>query len=288
MKKFPIWHIVFFIATSFTTLTAGAVIDGIDVIKEPSRIIEGFPFAVTLMTILLTHELSHYLASRRNNTHATLPFFIPGPPFYIVNGVFVPLIGTFGAFIKMKSPILTRQALVEIGASGPLAGFAISVIACIIGLNISTVVSISAGTSHSIANDSLLFWVLSKSIIGIIPNNAEILPHPIAYAGWLGLFVTSLNLIPVGQLDGGHIAFALLGDKHKHVSVVLIIILALMGIFVWEGWAIWAGLLILLGIKHPPILYWELPLDRRRKRLGLIALIVFVITFVPCPFKVTL
>jgi membrane-associated protease RseP (regulator of RpoE activity) len=288
MKKLPILPIILFIATSLTTLTAGAVINGIDILKAPSRIIEGFPFAGTLMSILFIHELAHSLTSRRNNTSATLPFFIPGPPFYIIDGVFVPLIGTFGAFIKMKSPILTRQALIEIGASGPLAGFVASVIACVIGLKMSTVISLSGGGGHYAIGNSLLFLVLSNAIIGIVPDNADILLHPIAYAGWIGLFVTSLNLIPVGQLDGGHIAFALLGDKHRNVSIVLIIILALMGVFFWEGWAIWAGLLILLGIKHPPILYWELSLDRQRKQLGLIALIIFIITFVPSPFKVTL
>jgi membrane-associated protease RseP (regulator of RpoE activity) len=152
----------------------------------------------------------------------------------------------------------------------------------------STVVTISTSEGVLTLGDSLLFSCLSRVILGITPDNAEILLHPVAFAGWIGLFVTSLNLIPVGQLDGGHIAFALFGDKHKNVSIVLIVILVVMGIFFWEGWAFWAGLMLLLGIKHPPVLYWELPLDRRRKTIGFIALIIFIVTFVPSPFKVTL
>jgi len=278
MKKIPILHLILFIITFLTTLAAGALQKGINILQEPQRIIEGFPFAVTLMTILLIHELSHYLAAKKHHTIATLPYFIPAPTFF----------GTFGAFIKMKSPIVTRRALIDIGASGPLAGFAVSVFACIAGLSMSTVVTISTSEGVLTLGDSLLFSCLSRVILGITPDNAEILLHPVAFAGWIGLFVTSLNLIPVGQLDGGHIAFALFGDKHKNVSIVLIVILVVMGIFFWEGWAFWAGLMLLLGIKHPPVLYWELPLDRRRKTIGFIALIIFIITFVPSPFKVTL
>ncbi len=278
MKKIPILHLVLFVITFLTTLGAGALQKGINILQEPSRIVEGFPFAVTLMTILLIHELSHYLAAKKHHTIATLPYFIPAPTFF----------GTFGAFIKMKSPIVTRRALIDIGASGPLAGFAVSVVACIVGLSMSTVVTPSASEGVLTLGDSLLFSVLSMIILGITPDNADILLHPVAFAGWIGLFVTSLNLIPVGQLDGGHIAFALLGDKHKNVSIVLIVILVIMGIFFWEGWAFWAGLMLLLGIKHPPVLYGEVPLDRTGRRIGLIALIIFIITFVPSPFKVTL
>jgi len=278
MKKIPILHLVLFMITFLTTLAAGALQKGINIVQEPSRIIEGLPFAVTLMTILLIHELSHYLAAKKHHTVATLPYFIPAPTFF----------GTFGAFIKMKSPIVTRRALIDIGASGPLAGFAVSVVACIVGLSMSTVVTVSASEGVLTLGDSLLFSFLSRVILGITPDNADIMLHPVAFAGWIGLFVTSLNLIPVGQLDGGHIAFALFGDKHKNVSIVLIFILVVMGIFFWEGWAFWAGLMLLLGIKHPPVLYWELQLDSRRIKIGLIALIIFIITFVPSPFRMTL
>lgn len=278
MKKFPLLHLVLFIITFFTTLAAGALQQGINILKEPSRTIEGFPFAGTLMGILLIHELSHYLTSKRHHISATLPYFIPAPT----------LLGTFGAFIKMRSPIVTRKALIDIGASGPIAGFILSVIACVAGLSMSKVGSLPGAEGVLTLGDSLLFSFLSNMILGMPPANADILLHPVAFAGWIGLFVTSLNLIPVGQLDGGHIAYALLGDRHKTLSIVLIAALGVMGIFFWEGWAFWAVLMIILKIKHPPVLYWERPLDMKRRVIGLIALIIFIITFVPSPFKLIL
>lgn len=277
MKKFPLLHLILFVATFISTLAAGAFWAGIDLFKEPHRIFEGFPFAGTLMVILLVHELSHYRAANRHGTKATLPYFIPVPMAF----------GTLGAFIKMKSPIITRKALIDIGASGPIAGFVVSVIACVAGLHLSRVIPLTGTENMFTLGDSLLFTLLSRMTIGITPDNADILLHPIAFAGWIGLFITSLNLIPVGQLDGGHIAYAFLGDRHKKLSIVLIVALGVMAIFFWPGWAIWAGLMLILGIKHPPVLYWEEPLDSRRRITGIISLIIFVITFVPTPFNVT-
>ena len=275
MKKIPYLHIVLFVATFLTTLTAGALQKGINIINEPGRIIEGLPFAGTLMTILLCHELSHYIASKKHHTKATLPYFIPAPS----------IIGTFGAFIKMKSPIVTRKALIDIGASGPIAGFAVSVIACIVGLSMSEVISLPQADGALNLGDSILFSFLSKVVIGVTSDNYDILLHPVAFAGWIGLFVTSLNLIPIGQLDGGHIAFAILGERHKYISVILVVILAIMGIFYWEGWALWAILMLILGIKHPPVIYWEVPIDRKRRFVGFLSLIIFIVTFIPLPFR---
>lgn len=278
MRKIPYLHIILFIVTFLTTLTAGALQKGVNIIKEPGRIAEGLPFAGALMTILLCHELSHYIASKKHHTKATLPYFIPAPS----------IIGTFGAFIKMKSPIITRKALIDIGASGPIAGFIVSVIACIVGLSMSDVVSLSNAEGALSLGDSILFSFLSRVTLGIAPDNHDILLHPVAFAGWIGLFVTSLNLIPVGQLDGGHIAFAILGERHKYISIVLVVVLAALGIFYWEGWALWAVLMLILGIKHPPVLYWEMPLDPKRRFIGFLSLIIFIVTFIPSPFKITL
>ncbi len=281
MKKIPYLHIVLFVATFATTLAAGALQKGVNIFKMPGRIIEGFPFAGTLMTILLCHELSHYIASRKHHTEATLPYFIPSPT----------LIGTFGAFIKMKSPIITRKALVDIGASGPIAGFIISLIACIAGLSMSSVVPLSNAAGTLSLGDSLLFSFLSKVIMGATPEHYDVLLHPVAFAGWIGLFVTSLNLLPIGQLDGGHIAYAVLGEKHRYLSMVLVSVLLFLGISAvlgnsgWEGWLMWAVLMLILGIKHPPVLHWEVPLDPKRQFIGLFSLIIFVITFIPAPFK---
>jgi membrane-associated protease RseP (regulator of RpoE activity) len=276
MRKIPILHIILFILTFFSTLVAGAIQKGINIIVQPERIIEGLPFSGTLMTILLFHEFSHYIASKKHHTKATLPYFIPAPS----------LIGTFGAFIKMKSPIITRRALIDIGASGPIAGFIISVIASAIGLSMSEIAQTENISGAVKLGDSLLFSFLSNTIIGSIPPNHDIVLHPVAFAGWIGLFVTSLNLLPIGQLDGGHIAYAILGKRHKYLSIALVAVLAILGIFYWEGWALWAILMLILGIKHPPIIYWEVPLNQKRRVIGILAFIIFIITFIPEPFKI--
>ncbi|MBI5203846.1 MAG: site-2 protease family protein [Nitrospirae bacterium] len=277
MKKIPWLHLVLFIATFFSTLAVGALqaqpIENIT--KDPSNILKGLPFSLALMLILLCHELSHYIASKKHHVKATLPYFIPAPT----------LIGTMGAFIKMKSPITTRMALIDIGASGPIAGFIISLIATIIGLPLSQVV-LTKGIKGSLAlGDSLLFSLLSRLILGEIPDSYDVLLHPIAFAGWIGFFVTALNLIPVGQLDGGHIAYAIMGEKHIRISKVLVPVLIVLGVFLWEGWIIWGVLLLILGLRHPPVLYWETPLDKNRRAIGWITAIIFIITFIPTPFK---
>lgn len=280
MKKIPWLHIVLFIATFLSTLAVGALqaqpIENIT--KDPSKILKGLPFSLTLMLILLCHELSHYIASKKHHVKATLPYFIPAPT----------LIGTMGAFIKIKSPITTRMALIDIGASGPIAGFIISLIATLIGLPLSQVI-LTKGIKGSLAlGDSLLFSLLSRLILGEIPDSYDVLLHPIAFAGWIGFFVTALNLIPVGQLDGGHIAYAIMGEKHIHISKILVPVLIVLGFFLWEGWLIWGVLLLILGLRHPPVLYWETPLDKNRRAIGWITAIIFIITFIPMPFKVVM
>jgi membrane-associated protease RseP (regulator of RpoE activity) len=276
VKKFPFLHLVLFILTLLSTLTVGAVQSGVDILQEPGKIYKGIPFAVTLMVILLSHELSHYFTSKRHGVKATLPYFIPAPT----------IIGTFGAFIKMKSPIMTRQSLIDIGASGPIAGFVISVIATIVGLGMSEVVTVGRTAGSLNLGDSILFSLLSRAILGATSHGQDVVLNPIAFAGWIGLFVTSINLIPVGQLDGGHIAYALLGERQIQLSVVLLVVMAALGFFLWEGWAVWAILLVILGFRHPPVLYWEVPLDNKRKFIGWFALVIFIITFIPVPFQI--
>jgi membrane-associated protease RseP (regulator of RpoE activity) len=275
MRKFPFLHISLFVLTVLSTLLVGAVQTGADLIEEPSKIYKGIPFSLTLMIILLSHELSHYFSSRKHGVEATLPYFIPAPTIF----------GTFGAFIKMKSPIVTRKALIDIGASGPIAGFIISVIATIIGLNMSEIVSSAHAKGALNLGDSLLFSLLSRIILGVTPSDSDILLNPVAFAGWIGLFVTSINLIPIGQLDGGHIAYALFGEKHSRLSFMLIFVMVLFGLFLWEGWFVWAVLLLILGMKHPPVIYWEVPLDSKRKFIGWLALVIFILTFIPTPFQ---
>lgn len=276
MKKFPFLHLILFILTLFSTLFFGALHAGVDLLKEPAKIYKGLPFSLTLMLILLSHELSHYFTSRKHGVKASLPYFIPAPT----------IIGTFGAFIKMKSPIVTREALIDIGASGPIAGFIISVIATVIGLHMSEIVPVAQAKGGLNLGDSLLFSSLAQMVLGVTPSNSDILLSPVAFAGWIGLFVTSINLIPVGQLDGGHIAYALLGEKQKFVSILLIIVMGFLGLLLWEGWAVWAVLLLILGIRHPPVLYWEVSLDRKRKFFGWFSAAMLVLTFIPVPFKI--
>jgi membrane-associated protease RseP (regulator of RpoE activity) len=300
MKKFPFLHFLLFILTLFSTLIAGAFLTGIDLLKEPGKIYKGLPFALTLMVILLSHELSHYFSSRKHSVKATLPYFIPAPT----------LIGTLGAVIKMKSPIITRKALVDIGASGPIAGFIVSVIATIIGLNMSEIVNLAHNEGALSFGNSILFSFLTRVVLGVIPPGHDILLHPVAFAGWIGFFVTSINLIPVGQLDGGHIVYALFGENlHKKTSEIFFIALLFLGFtklfldnnlftvadnihyyadkYLWEGWALWAGLLLILGLKHPPVLYWETQLDSKRRFAGWFAFMIFILTFIPVPFKIS-
>lgn len=276
MKKFPFVHLLLFILTLLSTLFVGAMQTGVDLLKEPVKIYKGVPFSLTLMTILLSHELSHYFTSKKHGIKATLPYFIPAPT----------IIGTFGAFIKMKSPIVTRKALIDIGASGPIAGFIISVLATIIGLQMSEVVPIAKTRGVLNLGDSILFSFLAKLVLGVTPAHSDILLNPVAFAGWIGLFVTSINLIPVGQLDGGHIAYALLGEKHIRLSLLLILVMVSLGLLLWEGWFVWAVLLLILGLRHPPVIYWEIPLDYKRKFIGWLALVIFILTFIPVPFKI--
>ena len=276
MKKIPFLHIILFVLTLLSTVLVGAMQTGADILKNPVELYRGLPFAVSLMIILLTHEFSHYFASKWHGVKATLPYFIPAPT----------IIGTFGAFIKMKSPIVTRRALIDIGASGPIAGFIVSVAAVIIGLHSSEIVPLSQAKGALSLGDSILFTLLAKAVMGVTPADAEILLNPVAFAGWIGLFVTSINLIPVGQLDGGHIAFAFLGERHARLSFILVLLMSVLGLFLWEGWILWAVLLLVLGLRHPPVVYWEETLDKKRRVTGWSALLILILTFIPDPFKI--
>jgi membrane-associated protease RseP (regulator of RpoE activity) len=275
-------HVVLFVLTFITTLLAGAIQRGVIPWEEPEKIYLGLPFSITLLLILLTHELSHYFMSRKNNVSATLPYFIPAPPIPMI-------IGTFGAIIKMKPPILDRRALIDIGASGPIGGFIVAVIAIIIGLHSSDVIpldDIHEQAEMISLGESLLFAFLAKITLNIEPDKYTIILHPIAFAGWVGLLVTSLNLLPIGQLDGGHISYALFGEKHQLIAKIMIPVLIILGIYLWHGWLFWAVLLIIIGYKHPPVVYPNIALDRKRKFIGWISLLIFLLTFTPVPIDI--
>lgn len=269
-------NIILFILTIGTTLLAGALQQGVNPFQEPARIVEGLPFSLALIFILLSHEMGHYLASKKHHIDATLPYFIPAPTF----------IGTFGAVIKMRSPIHNKKALFDIGAAGPLASIAVTLPILIIGLKLSVVKTVEVPIEGElILGTSLILSFLTKVVLGNLPENCHIMIHPLGFAGWIGLLVTSLNLMPVGQLDGGHIAYAVLGRKTQIISKFMVIVLLGLGLWGSSMWLFWAFLLIfLLGTKHPPPLNYADPLDRRRKMIGVITLFIFIVTFIPVPF----
>ena len=186
--------------------------------------------------------------------------------------------------IRMKGAIWDRRALLDIGASGPIGGFLLALPALIIGLTMSEIVSGGGGDGGLILGDSLMMLLLERLVLGNLPANADVILHPVAFAGWIGMFVTSLNLLPVGQLDGGHIAKALFPDRFDIIARVVHIGLLIMGVFFWEGWLIWALLLVFMGVRHPPVLLPQISLDDRRRKIGYCALAIFILTFVPAPF----
>ncbi|MBN2516181.1 MAG: site-2 protease family protein [Deltaproteobacteria bacterium] len=272
-NSLPYLHIFLFIITVITTLIAGALQEGVNLLEQPSSIWRGMPFSFTLLLILGTHELGHYVMSNKHQVDVTLPYFIPAPSF----------IGTFGAVIKMKSPMLNRRTLLDVGVAGPFAGMIVAIPILVIGLILSDVVS-HTGEEGIRLGSCILFSLLNWMVHGPMPDNASLMLHPVAFSGWIGLLVTSLNLIPVGQLDGGHIAYAVLGSKQRIVAKMFMGVLLLLGVMGWSGWLVWFVLLLFLGIHHPPVVYDWIPLDRKRKITGAIALGVFVITFMPKPF----
>ena len=267
-------NIILFILTMGTTILAGALQEGVNPIKNPEQIFKGIPFSFSLMGILLAHELGHYLIAKKHGLNVTLPYFIPAPSF----------IGTFGAFIKMRSPVRNRQMLLDVGAAGPLVGVVVSIPFLILGFHLSEV-KIVQGQMGTTLGSSLLLSLISWLVVGPVPEGYDILIHPVGFAGWIGLLVTSLNLLPIGQLDGGHVAYALLGERQNKISKYVFLGLIGLGIFGWQGWLFWGVILFILGFRHPPPLEEWVPLDRKRKVIGWLAVAIFILTFIPVPFS---
>ncbi|MEE9615314.1 MAG: site-2 protease family protein [Thermodesulfobacteriota bacterium] len=274
-------HLVLFALTVLTTVTAGALYEGVNPLVEPLGLVKGIPFSFSLLLILGTHEFGHYAASRLHGVDATLPYFIPAPP--------VPfMIGTFGAVIKMRSPITTRSALVDIGAAGPLAGFVVAVVVVVVGLGLSEVAPSPPPGEAMNLGSSIMFALLSELAIGPVPEGHDVFLHSVAFAGWIGLFITAMNLFPVGQLDGGHIVYAVIGERHAAtVSFVTVACLVALSVFAWQGWFVWALLVMVIGTGHPPVTDEGVPLDGKRRRISAVTLAVFVLTFMPVPFYIS-
>jgi len=248
----------------------------LEMAKNPQVIALGIIYAAVLMAILLGHELGHFLSCRYYRINATLPYFIPAPT----------LIGTLGAFIKIKSPITKKHQLFDIGVAGPLTGFILSMPALIYGLSLSKLTPSLGPEQGGISfGEPLLLKILSKVIFKDIPPGHDIYLHPVAFAGWVGILVTSFNLFPVGQLDGGHISYSLLGQRSRKVANFFLLVFFVMGIFFWIGWFIWALIILFLGLRHPRVLDEGAPLSPGRKIIGLATVLIFIFSFIPDPIK---
>ena len=262
----PIINLLMFLATICTVTLGGALQEGYNPLQDPPlTVLAGIPFAVALLAILVTHELAHFLVARTRGMRATLPYFIPIP--------FSPL-GTFGAVIRMESPIKDRKMLFDVGISGPLAGLAVSIVALVVGLRLSEVTVPPPGAPFMPLGTGLLVDWITDLVMGPLPDDVMVLLHPIAFAGWFGVFVTAMNLIPLSQLDGGHVGYAFFGQAHRWVALVILVGLLAMGLL-WTGWLVWGFFIMIFGgLRHPPPLNDITPLDTRRKLLAMLAWLI--------------
>ncbi len=247
--------------------------------SDPELLATGLSFALPLVLILLCHELGHYLVCVRRGIPTTPPLFLPLPA----------LLGTLGAFIRIRAPIRDRRELLDVGVGGPLAGFAALLPFLVYGVARSTpaaVVPVPAGADPSalllVPGGNLAMALLTRLFHGPLPEGGVLDLHPFALAAWFGLLATALNLLPIGQLDGGHILFAAAGELQRRLAPALWVGLALVGV-VWPGWLFWCLLLVLIGLRHPPVVSMEPGLDRRRLAVALLALVLFALSFSPVP-----
>lgn len=254
----------------------------IDVVwSHPSRLLLGIPFSASLMLILLAHEMGHYLMCVRYGVDATLPFFIPFPS----------LIGTMGAFIRIRSPIRSRTALFDIGIAGPIAGFVVACGVLLVSLGFSVPLPAGPPPAEGIFVHYPWIFTLAQHLLaalGILHGTAAALPmdrlalHPMAFAAWGGMFATSLNLLPGGQLDGGHIVFSIAPRIHRFVSRVVILILIPMAVYLWAGWLVWAILLEISSFRHPHVAEWP-KVQGKRTVLAIFAAVMLAVTLTPKP-----
>lgn len=277
---FPWLNVVLLSLTLLTTTWAGAAHLGVNLLTEPLGFVVGLPYGLGIMLILGAHELGHYIAARVHKLDVTLPYFIPAPF----------ALGTFGAFIQMKSPSEDRRSLFDVAVAGPLAGLVFAIPALFIGLQYSTVTSsaVTADLMHggTDVGSSIFLALLAKLALGsAVVEGHQIILHPLAFAGWLGLLVTALNLLPIGQLDGGHVAHALFGRrKSDTIGMVVLFALFLLGIFVWSGLLMWAVIVFFIaGTKSAPPLDDVTPLDNRRVVLGAFSYILLFLILTPVP-----
>jgi len=272
-----VWvNVVLFLATVGTVMLGGALMEEYNpLVDPPTALLRGFPFACALLGILVTHEAAHFLAARAHGVKASLPYFIPMP---------FSTIGTFGAVIKMETPIKDRKTLLDVGLSGPLAGLVVSLVVLVVGLRLSEVRSFVPETSLiSLGTGLLVDWITS-TVLGPLLDHQVVILDPIALAGWFGVFITAINLIPVSQLDGGHVGYAFFGSAHRFVAVLIFVGMLILGLFS-SWWLLWAVLVFALGgLRHPPPLNDITPLDRKRKILAVFSFALLFVLATPRPF----
>jgi len=284
-------HLLLFLLTLFTTTAMGARLwfnfagnqpalsdDDIEfflrLYNDPSLLSAGLPFSLTLMGILLAHEMGHYLACVFYRVDASLPYFLPAPS----------LIGTLGAFIRIRSPIYAKHILFDIGVAGPLAGFVVLAPALAIGIAYSKVIPGIAAEGDLFFGVPLLQHAVAALIFPGVPAN-DLYLHPVARAAWVGMLATALNLLPIGQLDGGHILYAFFGKWHRLLSRIFVAALIPLGFIYSYSWLVWAAFLLLFGMRHPMI-HDDSSLGPGRRALALVALVLLILCFTPTPVKI--
>ena len=243
--------------------------------RQPLALAAGLPFALTLLAILLAHELGHFFACRHHHIHSSYPLFVPFPS----------LIGTLGAVILIRSPIRTTRALFDVGASGPLVGFIVAVPALIYGIVHGKLIpGLSVPAENKIILGAPLILQLLTPVFHHGAKAANLLLHPVGRAAWVGLFATSLNLLPAAQLDGGHIVRSMSQQAHRICSILLPVLLALLGFRYWPGWYLWAAVLIGIRFMRTLPIYSPEPLGSRRLGAAFLSLLIFILSFMPAPF----
>ncbi len=275
-------NILLAVATFLSTMVMGSMMFGVDPLADPGEVIKGLPFTLAIMTVLGAHEFGHYIVSKKRGVQTSLPYFIPFPS----------IIGTLGAVIKQKGPIPDRKTLFDIGVAGPLLGIVASIIVTAIGLSLPPLTTAPQdGAQYFEIGTPLLF----EAVASVVPNvklTEQTIMHPVAFAGWVGMIVTVFNLLPAGQLDGGHIMRSIMGRKFKYLSILVPFSLMAFGIYVLYGlnsngfiWIFWGFFTSLFAsTEHPPPLDDTAPLDKKRLLIGATVMVLGVLCFTPAPF----
>jgi membrane-associated protease RseP (regulator of RpoE activity) len=286
-KPNTVLPVVLFVITVLSTLMVGALYDGIDVFKNPAGIVAGIPFSATIMGILFVHEMGHYIVGRWRRAPVSLPYFIPVPPIPIPGLGIITFTGTLGAVIVQREPMLDRKTILEIGIAGPLAGLIVAIPLLFYGLATSPVGPPPAG-GYIQEGNSILYAAAKYLVFGrFLPGNGvDVQLNAVAWGAWIGLLVTMINLLPIGQLDGGHVAYALLGEYAHYLAYAFIGGCVLLGILVAPNWLLWGVLGLFIGPRHPPPLNDVSRIGPGHVALAVLGLITFVLLFIPNPLQV--